>query len=152
MWSAVYKSRFHLEWFACVWVGGRAYDRLRVCAVPGRAGQGRAAWVCAHKGAFGRALVAFVSPANGIVRMCVRRLERKGGMAAGPRAALRFCSSVEIFVVSEKNFPSAFSVRSSRRCKPGSAQPKITILTVFLWWLVTGNVVICTGELYREKY
>ena len=24
-----------IEWFACVWVGGRAYDRLRVCIVPG---------------------------------------------------------------------------------------------------------------------
>lgn len=29
-----------------------------------------------------------------------------------PVAALRFCSSVETFVVSEKNFPNAFSAHS----------------------------------------
>lgn len=68
--------------------------------------------MCVHKGVFVRTPVAFMSPVNGSVMMCVRRVERKGGMSAGPRAVLRFCSSVEIFVVSEKNFPSTFSVHS----------------------------------------
>lgn len=40
------------------------------------------------------------------------RVERKGRMSAGPGAVLRFCSSVEIFVTSEKNFPNTFFVPS----------------------------------------
>lgn len=64
MWSAVYKSRFHLEWFACVWVGGRAYDRVRVCIVPGWTGQGWDVWVCVHKGRLVRTPVPFKSRVN----------------------------------------------------------------------------------------
>lgn len=54
--------------------------------------------------------VAFKSRVNGSIMLCMRRVKRKGRMSAGPEALLRFCSSVEIFVLSEKNFPNTFSV------------------------------------------
>lgn len=57
-----------------------------------------------------RTPVAFKSRVNGSVMLCMRQVERIGRMSAGPEAVLRFCSSVEIFVISEKSFPNTFSV------------------------------------------
>lgn len=67
-------------------------------------------FVCVHKDELVSTPVAFKSQVNGSVMLCVRRVKRKGRMSAGPEAVLRFCSSVEIFVISEKNFPNTFSV------------------------------------------
>lgn len=151
MWSEVYKSRFHLEWFACVWVGGRVYDRLRVCTVPGWTGQGWDLWVCVHKNEPARTPVAFKFRVNGSAMLCVRWVERKVRMSAGPEAVLRFCSSMEIFVISEKTFQTHFLSLTTGITSLVLPSSKSPFWTGFLQWIVMDKVVICTAQL-REKY
>lgn len=150
MWSAVYKSRFHLEWFACVWVGGRVYDRLCVCTVPGWTGQGWDLWVCVHKNELARTAVAFNFRVNGNAMLCVRWMERKVRMSAGPEAVLRFCSSMEVFVISEKTFQTHFLSLTKGTASLVLPNSKSRFWTFFLQWLVMDKLVIRTAELQRK--
>lgn len=150
MWSAVYKSRFHLEWFACVWVGGRVYDRLRVCSVPGWTGQGGDLGVCVHKNELARTAVAFNFWVNGSAMLCVRWVERKVRMSAGPEAVLRFCSSMEVFVISEKTFQTHFLSLTEGIASLVLPNSKSQFWTVFLQWLIMDKVMTCTAELQGE--
>lgn len=64
--------------------------------------------MCVHKNELARTPVAFKFRVNGSAMLCVNRVERKVRMSAGPEAVLRFCSSMEIFVISEKTFQTHF--------------------------------------------
>lgn len=146
MWSAVYKSRFHLEWLVCVWVGGR------VCTLC-LADQDRDGIfeLCVHKNELARTPVAFNFWVNGSAMLCVRWVERKVRMSAGPEAVLRFCSSMEIFVISEKTFQIHFlSLTKAGLVLPNSNSPFMVFYNDLSWIKLWYAQWSYKGSIYRE--
>lgn len=88
--------------------------------------------MCVHKGGLVRTPVAFKSRVNGSVMLCVRLVERKGRMSTGPEAVLRFCSSVETFVISEKTFQTHFLALAKGITSLVLPNPKSPFGTLFL--------------------